>query len=210
MNEVEEEMSTSSRWFKDAVWPEIQSWFGATGDVHLHTTEAQQSPVTTDFDIVSGIDYWVTDGKRGMTSIASRVQYDPHHKHTTFTIRYERPSGNDTEYQKRVRQRNSDEYVLPTYTVQAYVDTTLGCVYNAAAVKTEELYELIDAGTIGDDWPTKAVYDRGGEYDGQMLCVSWQEIDDTTELKLLDRQRAGLGAKYPDNPSTLEGWADYA
>lgn len=207
MSDVEAKMSTSARWFKTAVWPTIRSWFGPSGDVELHTTESQESPVATDLDIVSGIDHWVTDGDRGMTSIASRVQYNPHHKHTTFTIRYDRPSGRDTEYQKRIRQLECEDYVLPTYTVQAYVDTVLERVYNVAAVRTEDLYDLINSGTIGKDWPVKPVYDRDGQYDGEMFCVNWHAVDEEADLQVLSRPRAGLTPERPDDPTSVTAWA---
>lgn len=194
-------MSTSARWFREVVWDEIRHWFG--DDVRLHATEGQDSPVANDFDTLAGVDYWMTVDDHGMISLASRVQYV---NYTTFTIRFERPTGAETEYQKRCRQYDNDDYELPTWTVQAYIDTALGVVRNAAAVRTRELYDVILAGEPGDDWPIIPVTDEQGNPDGKMLAVDWETVDNDCEMFVKRRSRADLQTPTPDDPNDITAW----
>lgn len=203
MSDVKERMGSSARWFRELVWDEIQHWFG--DEVTLHTTEIQDSPVANDFDIVAGVDYWLSVGDAGMVSLASRVQYVDY---STYTIRYERPTGVETEYQKRRRQYHNDDYELPTWTVQAYVDTTLGAIRNVAAVRTEELYDVVLAGEPGEDWPIIPVRDEQGRPDGKMITVDWQTVDDKCEMLVHDRSRAGLQRPTPENPGDIVSWGE--
>lgn len=201
MTDVEERISASARWFREVVWGEISHWFG--DDVKLHTTEMQDSPVAEDFDTLAGVDYWITVADAGMVSLASRVQYVDY---TTFTIRYERPTGAETEYQKRRRQYRNNDYELPTWTVQAYVDTTLGVIRNVAAVRTQELYSLVLSREVGDDWPIIPVTDDRGSPDGKMIAVDWQTVDDECEMLVKKRARAGLYPAAPDDAGDITAW----
>lgn len=175
------DMATSTRLFEEVVWDEIKHWFGKSGE--LYNMESSDAPVSDKFDRVGGVDFWVFDSSGGMLSIASRVQtYD----RETFTVRYSRSSGSDTEYQKRMRQMNGGGE-LPTYTVQAYVDETLGVLRNAAAVRTEELYGYLQQGRVGRDW---SLIDS--DENEEFFAVDWSELDLQCNLKIYDEQRAGL------------------
>jgi len=196
MSNVDDDLADSRTRFEEIVWPEINGWFG--DDPELHRTEDKPDALREDFDCVGGIDYWVVEHGAGMVSIASRVQtYDK----STFTVRYSRRTGNDTEYQKRMRQLNS-HYELPTYTVQAYVDTTLRALRNAAAVRTSSFYEYLTTGTPGEDWPLKRSNEN--EY---FFAVSWSELQDEVSLKVHDRRRAEL-MPDPDDREDITAYTD--
>jgi hypothetical protein len=196
MSNVDDDLANSRTRFEEIVWPEISEWFG--DDPHLHRTEDKPGALREDFDCVGGVDYWVVERGAGMVSIASRVQtYDK----TTFTVRYSRGTGNDTEYQKRMRQLNS-HYELPTYTVQAYVDATLRALRNVAAVKTSSLYEYIATGTPGEDWPL--IPSNENEF---FFPVSWSELQGEVLLRVHDRHRSGLGPN-PTNPEDITAYTD--
>jgi len=197
MSNVDRDMSDSRTRFESIVWPKIKHWFGDSPD--LHRTEDTSGPLREDFDIVGGVDYWVVERGEGMLSIASRVQtYDE----TTFTIRYSRSTGNDTEYQKRMRQLEND-YELPTYTVQAYIDVTLGMLRNAAAIRTKELYKHLSTGEPGEDWPL--IQSNESEY---FFPIEWDELHPITNLKVYDYNRADLvkKTKQPDNPEQITSY----
>ena len=196
MSKAERDMKVSAGNFETIVWPHISDWFG--DEPVLYKTEDHPDTLRTEFDRVSGVDFWAVESGAGMVSIASRVQtYDK----TTFTIRYSRDSGNDTEYQKRMRQLRSD-YELPTYTVQAYVDPVLEVLRNAAACRTDELYEYISSGEPGDDWNL-----IGSDESEVFFPVSWAELDTEVDLTVHDRSRAGLVTK-PDNPADITAWGE--
>lgn len=181
MSNWREDMSTSEANFRQIVWPEISDWFGE--DTTLYATEDKSDELRRSFDVTAGVDFWVVESGLGMVSIASRVQtYDM----TTFTVRYSRASGTDTEFQKRVKQLNGD-YELPTWTVQAYIDPTLQILRNAAAIKTDELYEYILSQEIGEDFPL--IDSNESE---QFFPVEWCELDRNAQLKVHNRERAGL------------------
>lgn len=195
MSNAKQDMQVSAGNFERLVWPRISHWFG--DDLVLYKTEDHPDTLRTEFDRVSGVDFWAIERGAGMISVASRVQtYDK----TTFTIRYSRGTGNETEYQKRMRQLRSD-YELPTYTVQAYIDPTLEVLRNVAACRTDALYEYISQGEPGDDWPLIS----SNEHE-MFFPVSWSELDCETDLLVHDRNRAGLEAPKPDDPTDITAW----
>jgi len=201
VEEWERDLATSTRQFQEIVWPNIKGWFGE--DPELYATENKDDPLLESLDRVSGVDFWLVDGEVGMASIASRVQdqYDE----TTFTVRYARKSGVDTEHQKRLRQLNQD-YHLPTWTVQAYVEPTLRMLQNAAACRTAELFEYVNT-TVepgSDNWPLI----RSNE-DEHFYAIDWGELDGVATLRVYDRDRAGL-RKQPDDPGNIRAWAEAA
>jgi len=135
-------MSESQRHFREIVWPEIEHWFtDGLSDARLVNTEDGRDALSDEFDWHTGIDFWLFGDEWCPQSIASRVQ--PEYQRDTFTVRYEVPSGEMTEHQKRVRAYRDDRAMLPRWTVQAYIDTTLGALQTAACVSTADLYEYI-------------------------------------------------------------------
>ena len=103
------------------------------------STEMEQN-----LDMLAGVDAWQVCSARGvMRGIASRVQdldYD------TFTIRYKRDSGAETEYAKRQRAIHDIDggWLLPHLTVQAYYHHGYEKFRCCAAVRTKELYGYIE------------------------------------------------------------------
>ena len=181
MTKWRDDLGTSAKRFIEIVWPEIGDWFG--GEIELISAEGVDADFHQILDREAGIDFWAVEHDAGVLSIASRVQtYD----YTTFTVRYSRPTGTDTEYQKRVRQLDS-HHELPTYTVQAYVDADLGMLRNAAWCRTEDLIRYVSNGTPGDDWPIVTTY--SGE---SFIPIEWGELDPLIELHVHNRERAGL------------------
>jgi len=193
MSNWREDMSTSEANFRQIVWPEISDWFGE--DTTLYATENKSDELRRSFDVTAGVDFWVVESGLGMVSIASRVQtYDM----TTFTIRYSRKSGAETEYQKRVKQLNGD-YELPTWTVQAYIDPILDVLRNAAAIKTDRLYEYILTQEIGEDFPL-----IDSDESEQFFPVEWRELDRNAQLKVHNRKRADLVQNKTTEPNNHE------
>lgn len=180
----ERDLDDSKNHFCDIVWPQIKQWFGA--DAKLLKTEGRETALAKAFDAVMGVDYWTVDDGRGMAGIASRVQtYDK----TTFTIRYERGSGVDTEHQKRLQQLNDDGLELPTYTLQAYVDPVLELLRNVAVCKTAELYAYIDETVCPGSERHPLI---GSDESERFYPIAWTELDEHIDLKIYNRERANI------------------
>jgi hypothetical protein len=108
----------------------------------MQNIEDSDNMVLKWMDQCAGID--VVGLKNGHVSgIAMRVQPISKDKNpwNTFTIRYERRTGNDTEYEKRMVEMRED-YMHPTFTAQSY--HTGEQMRSACIMKTKDLYDFID------------------------------------------------------------------
>ncbi len=96
-----------------------------------------------DLDVRAGIDAYQRFAT-AMRGIALRIQ-DQGKDWRTFTVRVSLPSGEPTEYSKRLYAiKNKDQGLLyPYWTIQAYV-TPNGELLSLAVAKTEELYLYIE------------------------------------------------------------------
>jgi len=142
MSKTEERMAETQRHFRAIVWPEIEHWFtDGLSDTRLVNTEEGREALSDEFDWHAGVDFWLFGDNWCAQSIASRVQAG--YRKDTFTIRYKVPSGGMTEHQKRIKAYRSDHAMLPRWTVQAYIDATLGVLQTAACISTVDLYEYI-------------------------------------------------------------------
>lgn len=158
--DVQLNLSQSAQDFQTRVWPHIAS-HPRIGGGELHLVEANvETQLALDFDLLAGIDAWQVVGNRiGMRSIASRVQWGPDRK--TFSIRYRKPSGAETEYEKRLAAIKHPELGLtyPHLTVQAFLDSRGGKVLSAAAITTQHLIlqaeKLLGWGRMADGGDTR-------------------------------------------------------
>lgn len=98
-------------------------------------------------DMYGGIDL-ILKSKTGLRGVASRIQPSnpnyPNKNWRTFTVRYSRESGVDTEYQKR-SDAIKNGCLYPCYTLQAYLDENENLL-GYALCKTRDLLTLIDRG----------------------------------------------------------------
>lgn len=135
--DVAQDLSESAENFKQVVWPRIKDDIG--GGYIEPVESVMNEGMTKELDILAGIDAWQVINKKGIRGIASRVQYG--RAWDTFTIRYSRPSGAKTEYQKRVDQLTDGSFLLPEYTIQAYLDKQIGGSFaSAGIIQTTQLY----------------------------------------------------------------------
>ena len=117
-------------------------------------------------DLTAGIDYLAPAMTGGLTSIAARVQRQPHH-YASFTVRLSRRTGTPTEWAKRVQSFKYDE-VLPTLTVQLYVDSKENLV-GYGVTKTRALLNYL---LSGPDYPGYN-YTVKDVRDGNKLMAAW-------------------------------------
>jgi hypothetical protein len=111
----------------------------------IHTIESKEDEILMLLDIKSGIDY-IRENETGLQGIAARCQWcDPYKKpFNTFTIRLQRHSGAETEFEKRKNQIKNG-YFYPAFTLQAYFDNKEeNNLLSVGIVKTLALYDFIE------------------------------------------------------------------
>ncbi|WP_185814162.1 hypothetical protein [Xanthomonas sp. SS] len=149
--QINQALSDSARDFQDIVWPRISVAPLINGGVIRPVEAVAENNFKDELDLLAGIDAWhIQYTPTAIRGIASRVQWGGCYE--SFTIRTRLPSGNETEFQKRLRALHNvdDGHLFPHLTVQAYLDRRQGALIAAAAVRTKELIEtasvLIDLG----------------------------------------------------------------
>lgn len=143
---VKEDLSKTAKSFKKVVAPVVSEW--VSGDL-VSNEESMDPRMANRFDRDSGIDVWNFKGGGGTVGVASRIQWggsvlDKNNQpQGTFTVRYARSSGAETEYQKRKKEIFSPAPISPFYTVQAYLTEPVGDPICIAMVETEKLIRFI-------------------------------------------------------------------
>lgn len=139
---ITQDLSDSARDFRDIVWPAISA-VPLVGGGDLRPVEAvAEKDFKDELDLLAGIDAWqIQYMPTAMRGIASRVQWRA--CHASFSIRTRLPSGNETEFHKRLRaiQNIDNGHLYPHLTIQAYLEQRGGELIAAAAIKTRSLIE---------------------------------------------------------------------
>lgn len=101
----------------------------------------KSNPVCYWLDLLSGIDL-ISKSESHCIGIAARTQVIDWDKrpYNSFTIRYERPSGIKTEYEKRIESM-AYGYIYPALTMQAYYSD--GEFRSIGVCRTADLYRFI-------------------------------------------------------------------
>jgi hypothetical protein len=199
--EVARDLSDSAYDFLRVVWPEVESWCGGG---ELRPVEAVASAeFERSLDMLAGIDAWQIIGGEGIRGIASRVQWikpkKPHFE--TFTIRYSRPNGSTTEFEKRMKsyaENNGRGFIKPELIVQGYVQEPRreGKLLYACMCRGSDLYSLLDDHRCGDTW-----YKQVNPVDGVVFAVCRVDVlrengilvRDTNSLKTVRRGIRPIG-----------------
>lgn len=197
------DLGKSAKQFVDIVWPNVtDEWFGG-GDV-APVEAVSEEDFADKLDQLAGIDYWVVQSDEGMRGIASRVQSGKYGDMSTFTVRYRRKSGVDTEFQKR-KQAIENDYLYPYWTIQAYVQR--GKVDNAAVVRTDDLIRYIDRGELDVHYG-----ENGTQTDGaaRFYYIHWKDLDKYYDVQWLKETNDSMMLEPNDgvdkNQST---WVDF-
>ncbi len=172
-------LSASAADFVHTVWPAIQH-DPLVGGGKIRPVEANAARDFKDeLDLLAGIDAWQVMNQPGaIRGLASRVQWTEEN-HRSFTTRYARPSGAETEYQKRLMALNArqDGYVFPHLTVQAFLTGQGGRLRSAAVVKTEDLMRAAQFIVTNAKTPRPAFYGMVPQPDGgQFLYLKWDYL----------------------------------
>ncbi|MBA7512959.1 hypothetical protein ES705_04968 [subsurface metagenome] len=156
----------------------------ALGGGEIYPIEGINIKILQILDMVCGIDYiWVRDKK--VRGIASRVQWG--HNYDTFTIRYERKSGTETEYKKRLEAIKEKESFRPYLTMQMYCDNEKeNELESLAIIKTEDLFEIIFT------YPKLVHETKSNNFFKYILWDDIKNIENETNKEILIMRRIGL------------------
>lgn len=150
---------------KDTVLPKLISG-------KIHTVECTDNEILMLLDQKSGVDY-IRENETGLQGIAARVQWVGNlQPYNTFTIRKERKSGSQTEFEKRIQQIEQG-YFYPAFTLQAYFDDRFwNELKSIAIIDTKRLYEYIKRNI---DNPNRVNISKS---DNTFLFVHWSDLTD--------------------------------
>lgn len=171
--DVARDLTESAETFVRLVVPKLESMFGG----RFESTESVNSRgFVGELDMLAGIDAWQVSTRHGLRGIASRVQslgtsFD------TFTIRYRRSSGAETEYAKRLRAINDRDHgwLWPHFTVQAYISKCREKLISFGIIETVELFHIVEHALQAGD--TKGAYILTNSYDdNEFIVVPWARL----------------------------------
>lgn len=172
-NEVSYDLGWSAKAFLSLVWPVIRPALG--GGQLMPVEGVATKPMQVALDTLAGIDAWhIGNNGLGIRGIASRVQADTR-AWDTFTIRYRRASGAETEYTKRLAAMDSTKgWLYPHITIQAYLSHDKQQLLSCAVIRTEDLFRYA-AAELGRD--RGRVYMQTVHSDGNtFIVVPWGSL----------------------------------
>jgi hypothetical protein len=180
--EVADDLAKSLDTFTGLVWPAIKDLCVWGKDEYVSVESVTATGVAKDLDILAGIDGWqICRGKGFMRGIAARVQPDGK-SWDSFTIRFHRNSGAETEYAKRSRAISQPDqgWLYPAITVQAYTSADSQRLISAGVVKTRDLYGYVASNLdFALSWPVrkrnKVLY-RQETGNAMFLVVPWEGL----------------------------------
>jgi len=183
--DVARDLKDSTRDFLEKVWPVIKDWCGGGQLIPVEAVVA--TPFAKCLDAYSGIDHWQLKTDSGqIRGIASRIQWGCDWQ--TFTIRYSRPSGQSTEFQKRMAALESpcEGWLFPGLTCQAYLDCRGGVLLSVAVISTHELYRWIKE----NPRRTRLRISSTGE---EFLYVFWKDLEEETDIRIWSSKQGSKG-----------------
>lgn len=195
--------------FETIVFPKIKDYFGFNCEYvsieSLKDDDTLSNKIRRMFsrlDNVCGVDGLVIDPRKGIKTIANRVQpmgrnFKPFN---TFTVRTKRSTGTKTEYDKRL-EAIREGYLYPMLTTQAYI-----CEINESEYKllscgvcnTQDLYDYIES--------TKDIKTMQNQYDNNhFIPVDWGEFGKNYDLYIY-KENDVTQSQTVYKKSTLTSW----
>lgn len=162
--------------FSSVVWPVVAPLIGGGDFVTVETNESATIGLIHDLDWIAGIDGFQVVRPGGMRGIASRVQYTDS-PFETFTIRYKRSSGAETELAKRLRTLDEPDkgWIGSTHTIHAYVTPDRQRFLSAGIVRTDQLYRYARLWMPADD-PDYLYLERNRSDGNTFMVIPWNGL----------------------------------
>jgi hypothetical protein len=145
--EWEDDLEDSSIDFRQKVAPVLEKWANSRS---VSVEAVTDSDMADELDQTAGVDSWSIKHDEIVRGVASRVQYVSRLPFDTppdtFTVRKERQSGTQTEFEKRLNAIRKGG-LFPHWTTQAYLDKPRGELLSLGRVRTQDLIEHINSGS---------------------------------------------------------------
>ena len=180
-SDVRRDLSWSAAAFLSLVWPVVSK--GCGGGELVPVENATDDDMAAQLDMLAGIDAWQMHSEKGLRGIASRVQEGK--AWDTFTIRYARANGQETEYAKRIRALDEVEqgWLYPHLTIQAYVNDEHSELLSCAVVRTCDLFRAAQHAEAEGIPDAREIFDHGHTiylnraYDNnEFIVVPWDML----------------------------------
>lgn len=179
--DVARDLTRSAKRFLDIVWPTMAPLCG--GGAIMPVESSSSTDLKAAMDQLAGIDAWQLCKAEGrMRGLASRVQPSPF-SYGTFTVRYTRTSGAETEYVKRKHtlELASEGWLWPWFTLQAYVHPHTHQLVAAAVVQTRELFWYIEEQLRLHPEDRDLRFDRNRQDGNVFLVIPWERLARTAQ-----------------------------
>lgn len=168
---IDADCLSSSKAFSEIVWPAICK---PCGGGQLITLESLSVDIARIMDLHGGVDA-LQMTPQGVRGLATRVQWmsTGQRPWNSFTIRYKRCTGLETEFEKRLRAiENNSGYIYPALTIQSYLERGSNKLLSAGVVDTKLLYQYIQAGKSEEDY----IIRTNGQDGNAFLVCYWDKL----------------------------------
>jgi hypothetical protein len=170
--DVAGDLTESADLFLRLVWPAVAPM--VRGGQMVPVESVADAGMTKDLDTLAGIDAWqMLRSDCCMRGIASRVQ--PDKDWSTFTIRYSRATGAETEFKKRLRAIR-DGMLYPALTIQGYVGREKASLLSAAVIRTADLFRFVEEHIEESAWQKPPRMRTVGVDRNKFVAVPWAEL----------------------------------
>lgn len=201
MSSIKDKINASADAFHTKLWPLIETKLGGGRLVHV------ESVSDSDFfkqvlDMYGGIDTWhVNDEKSLVRGLASRMQRTKR-VFRTFTIRYRKQSGNNTEIHKRMKSlQQPGQWLHPSLVLQGYFAPLDGGRYGqpmaAAIARMDDVIRVICDGDKGKD------YRDPGDWYIDTTSAKWGNRDNTefAVVPVWSLEKCGMKTSWMEFPA---------
>ena len=173
MSSYAKDLGDSAHDFTYIVWPKLKALGWLTG-IMLPVEAVTDDTMKEYLDRLAGIDLWVINDDKGITGLASRIQWGAR-AWNSFTVRRTRATGTATEWEKRrTAMASQGQYIYPYWSCQAYVTVrpsrvngrlmSCGQLLSVGLARTEDIFDHLER---------TPVTHRETHSDGNTFFVAW-------------------------------------
>ena len=159
------DLNKSNQAFVDLIWPKIHQ----NPNIHLLSLESDTSEIARALDIEAGIDFLAYEvGTGKIRGISSRVQWVDENPYNSFTIRTSRPTGYNTEIDKK--HGDNSIYLMAGTTIQSYIRRRDYAVMSVGIIRTTDLFDF------AEKHPENLVNKRNKDGSSNFVGIWWRDI----------------------------------
>ena len=173
MSSYARDLGDSAHDFTHIVWPQLKAVGWLTG-IMMPVEAVTDDAMKEYLDRLAGIDLWVINDDKGITGLASRIQWGAR-AWNSFTVRRTRVTGAATEWEKRrTAMASQGQYIYPYWSCQAYITVrpnrvngrlaSCGQLLSMGLARTEDIFDYLEHAQVAH---------RETHSDGNTFFVAW-------------------------------------